>query len=183
MNRMFPIYCIHYNSLRTVYYHEDFDSMSSGDEDLPVKSKKRKPAPKAKNKRSADNSSSSKSVKKQKTNHDIEIEENGKERRGPKVINTLTRHDESFPIFSPFKDGKFNEKSANIYDQIVKSVQVLGDGKKATDGVSVRNIKSYLEKHFKRNVQQKQFSKKLNDAVNSGISKGQFIKTSIGKVF
>ena len=48
--------------------------------------------------------------------------------------------------------------------------------------MTVRNIKTYLEKHFKRNVQNKQFSKKLSDNIEQGISKGQLIKTNISTV-
>ena len=55
---------------------------------------------------------------------------------------------------------------------------MLTEGKKATEGVVVRNIKTYLEKQFKRNIANKQFSKRLDNAIQQGISKGQFIKTS-----
>ena len=113
----------------------------------------------------------------------IDNEFEGASKKGPKIINTQKNHDDSHPIFSPFKGGKFNENGkSSLYEQIVRSVEVLGDGKKATDGVSLKNIKTYLEKNFKRNVQHKQFIKKLNDAVNQGLSKGQFIRTTLGKV-
>ena len=157
-----------FSDKRTVYYHEDFDSLSSDDEVIP------KPSKRKTNKRSAEESTSQPS-KRQKV-------DNRKEVKGPKVINTLKKYDDSHPIFSPFKGGKFSEKSSSLYDQIVKSVQVLGDGKKATDGVNVKQIKSYLEKQFKRNIQHKQFTKKLNDAIAQGVDKGQIIKTNIGKV-
>ena len=55
---------------------------------------------------------------------------------------------------------------------------MLTEGKKATEGVVVRNIKTYLEKQFKRNIANKQFSKRLDTAIQQGISQGQFIKTS-----
>ena len=56
--------------------------------------------------------------------------------------------------------------------------QVLTEGKKATEGVVVRNIKTFLEKQFKRNIANKQFAKRLDTAIQQGISQGQFIKTS-----
>ena len=56
--------------------------------------------------------------------------------------------------------------------------QVLTEGKKATEGVVVRNIKTFLEKQFKRNIANKQFAKRLDTAIQAGISQGQFIKTS-----
>ena len=92
---------------RTVYYHEDFDSLSSEGEDIPPPSKRTKQSKKSSEKANSTNSTSQK---------------------GPKVINTLARHDKSRPIFSPFKNDKFNEKSASIYDQIVKAIQVLAEG-------------------------------------------------------
>ena len=161
---------------RTVYYHEDFDSMSSDEEVIPKSSKRQKP--KTSEKRPSESQGPSKNAKKKKIDNEIE----GASKKGPKIINTQKNHDDSHPIFSPFKGGKFNEKSSSLYEQIVRSVEVLGDGKKATDGVSLKNIKTYLEKNFKRNVQHKQFIKKLNDAVNQGLSKGQFIRTTLGKV-
>ena len=171
---------------RTVYYHEDFDSLSSDDEVIPKPS--RKPKPKAANKRLADQGGSQKPVKKRKVRAESNDSSassndlaNGKA-NGPKIKNTLQKHDESYPIYDPFKEGKFIEKNASLYDQIVRTIQILVDGKKATDGVTVRNIKTYLEKHFKRNVQNKQFSKKLSDNIEQGISKGQFIKTNISTV-
>ena len=42
----------------------------------------------------------------------------------------------------------------------------------------MRNIKTYLEKQFKRNITNKQFAKRLDTAIQQGISQGQFIKTS-----
>ena len=94
---------------RTVYYHEDFDSLSSEEEDIPPPVKRTKQS-KTSSKKATSTISTSTSQK------------------GPKVINTLTRHDKSRPIFSPFKNDKFNEKSASIYDQIVKAIQVLSEG-------------------------------------------------------
>ena len=169
-----------YSDERTVYYHEDFDSLSSDEEDIPPPVKRAKQS-----------KTSSK-----KANSTISTSTSNK---GPKVINTLARHDKSRPIFSPFKNAKFNEKSASIYEQIVKAIQVLAEGnftllnhnhwtlfyfqgKKATEGITVRNIKVYLEKHFKRNITNKKFLKNFTESVEEGLSLGQFVKTSIGKV-
>ena len=96
---------------RTVYYHEDFDSQSSEEEDIPPPVKRTKQS-KTSSKKATSTSSISSSTS----------------QKGPKVINTLARHDKSRPIFSPFKNDKFNEKSASIYDQIVKAIQVLAEG-------------------------------------------------------
>ena len=60
----------------------------------------------------------------------------------------------------------------------MNSFQVLTEGKKVTEGVVVRNIKTFLEKQFKRNITNKQFAKRLDTAIQAGISQGQFIKTS-----
>ena len=46
----------------------------------------------------------------------------------------------------------------------------------------MRNIKVYLEKHFKRNITNKKFLKNFTESVEEGLSVGQFVKTSIGKV-
>ena len=46
----------------------------------------------------------------------------------------------------------------------------------------MRNIKVYLEKHFKRNITNKKFLKNFTESVDEGLSQGQFVKTSIGKV-
>ena len=94
---------------RTVYYHEDFDSLSSEEEDIPPPVKRAKQSKTSSKKFTSPISTTT-------------------SQKGPKVINTLTRHDKSRPIFSPFKNGKFNEKSASIYDQIVKAIQVLSEG-------------------------------------------------------
>ena len=45
----------------------------------------------------------------------------------------------------------------------------------------MRNIKVYLEKHFKRNITNKKFLKNFTESVDEGLSVGQFVKTSIGK--
>ena len=55
-------------------------------------------------------------------------------------------------------------------------------GKKATDGITMRNIKLYLEKNFKRNITNKKFLKNLTESVDSGLDRGQLVRTSIGKV-
>ena len=46
----------------------------------------------------------------------------------------------------------------------------------------MRNIKIYLEKHFKRNITNKKFLKNFTENIDEGLSVGQFVKTSIGKV-
>ena len=46
----------------------------------------------------------------------------------------------------------------------------------------MRSIKLYLEKHFKRNITNKKFLKNVTESVDSGLSKGQLVRTSIGKV-
>ena len=159
---------------RTVYYHEDFDSMSSGDEVVIPKPKRKVKPAKTANKRTAETQGPSNGVKKVK-----KVDSNDNEnRKGPKIVNTLKKTDDSYPTFDPFPNGKFNEKTKDLYQQVVRSVQVLTEGKKATEGVVVRNIKTYLEKQFKRNITNKQFAKRLDSAIQQGISQGQFIKTS-----
>ena len=101
--------------------------------------------------------------------------------RKAKVIDTLKKHDEYYPIYSPFKNGVFSGKSNNIYEQIVKAVQTLGEGKKATDGVSIKSVKAYLASHFKKDINNKSFPKKFSDSISLGCANGQFIRTSIGK--
>ena len=59
---------------------------------------------------------------------------------------------------------------------------LLDVGKKATEGTTMRSIKLYLEKHFKRNITNKKFLKNVTESVDSGLSKGQLVRTSIGKV-
>ena len=54
-------------------------------------------------------------------------------------------------------------------------------GKKATEGITLRNIKLYLEKNFKRNITNKKFLKSLTDNINESITRGQLVRTSIGK--
>ena len=103
-----------YSDERTVYYHEDFDSLSSEDEEAVTRSPpaKRTKTSKASSKKMTSSNSTSTS-----------------DRKGPKIINTLTRHDPSHPVYPPFKNNKFNEKSASLYDQIIKAIQVLAEGK------------------------------------------------------
>ena len=159
---------------RTVYYHEDFDSMSSGDEVVIPKPKRKVKSGKTANKRTAESQGPSNGVKKVKKE-----DSNGNEnKKGPKIINTLKKTDDSHPTFVPFPNEAFNEKTKDLYQQVVRSVQALTEGKKATEGVVVRNIKTYLEKQFKRNITNKQFAKRLDTVIQEGISRGQFIKTS-----
>ena len=54
-------------------------------------------------------------------------------------------------------------------------------GKKATEGITLRNIKLYLEKHFNKNITNKKFLKSLTDIINESINRGQLVRTSIGK--
>jgi len=148
-----------YSDERTVYYHEDFDSLSDDDEFVPAQKRRKTVKTSTKNK-------------------------TGKEKEAPKkakVINTTQKHDESYPIYSPFKNGSFSGKSNNMYEQIVKTVHDLSEGKKATDGVSVKSVKSYLASHFKKDINHKTFAKKFSEFISLGVANGQFIRTSIGK--
>ena len=93
--------------------------MSSGDEVVIPKATKRKGKPGAKtaNKRAAESQGPSNGVKKVKKE---DINEN---KKGPKVINTLKKTDDSHPTFAPFRNGKFNEKTKDLYQQVVRAVQ------------------------------------------------------------
>ena len=102
-----------YSDERTVYYHEDFDSLSSSSSNDDVDDDRPPPVKRTKTSRKPASANSTTSTS---------------QARGPKIINTLTKADPSHPVYPPFKNDKFNEKSASLYDQIIKAVQVLTDG-------------------------------------------------------
>ena len=164
-----------FSDSRTVYYHEDFDSLSSEDEVVVPKPKRKVTPAKSTNKRAAESQGPSNGKKAKIIKDESNVNEN---KKGPKMIKTLKKTDDSYSTFAPFKNGMFNERTKNLYEQVVRAVEMLTEGKKATEGVIVRNIKTYLEKQFKRNISNKSFAKRLDKAIQLGLSQGQFIKTS-----
>ena len=95
--------------------------MSSGDEVVIPKSTKRKVKLGAKtaNKRAAESQGPSLGVKK------VKKDDSNENKKGPKIINTLKKTDDSHPNFVPFRNGKFNEKTKDLYHQVVRAVQVI----------------------------------------------------------
>ena len=164
-----------FSDSRTVYYHEDFDSLSSEDEVVVSKPKRKVTPVKSTNKRAAESQGPSNGKKAKIIKDESNVNEN---KKGPKMIKTLKKTDDSYSTFAPFKNGMFNERTKNLYEQVVRAVEMLTEGKKATEGVIVRNIKTYLEKQFKRNISNKSFARRLDKAIQLGLSQGQFIKTS-----
>ena len=97
-----------FSERRTVYYHEEFDSQSSDNDDVPLTSRKKRSVSRKKSK--------DKEPPKKKA----------------KTINTsVPVSDTLYPVFEPFKNGEIPEKgSKNIHDLLVKSLVDLREDRK-----------------------------------------------------
>ena len=89
-----------FSDRRTVYYHEEFDSQSSDNDDVPLASRKQR------------------SVNRKKS------KDKEPPKKKAKTINTsVPVSDTLYPVFEPFKNGEKPEKgSKNIHDLLVKSL-------------------------------------------------------------